>query len=215
MTDDVGTTDQQTASPWSTLTERQKQREAKRVAVLRTAARLFNEKGFHASSLDEVAERLNVTKPTLYYYAKNKDDILFGCVRIGLEMMRDAISVVSDSGGSAIEKLRAAMHAYAMIVTMDFGMCVIRVGEDALELDNKKKLRALKVGIDREFRKLIELAIQEGSLAPTDPKIAAFIVAGGLGWIGRWYRPNGPLSAEEVADQAVATLLSGLYVRTQ
>ena len=98
---------------------------------------------------------------------------------------------------------------------MDFGMCVIRVGEDALELDNKKKLRALKVGIDREFRKLIELAIQEGSLAPTDPKIAAFIVAGGLGWIGRWYRPNGPLSAEEVADQAVATLLSGLYVRTQ
>ena len=185
------------------------------MAVLRTAARLFNEKGFHASSLDEVAERLNVTKPTLYYYAKNKDDILFGCVRIGLEMMRDAISVVSDSGGSAIEKLRAAMHAYAMIVTMDFGMCVIRVGEDALELDNKKKLRALKVGIDREFRKLIELAIQEGSLAPTDPKIAAFIVAGGLGWIGRWYRPNGPLSAEEVADQAVATLLSGLYVRTQ
>ncbi|MCG5073590.1 TetR/AcrR family transcriptional regulator [Paraburkholderia tagetis] len=208
-------TSAQTASPWPKQSERQKQREMKREAVLRTAAQLFNEKGFHAASLDEVAERLHVTKPTLYYYAKNKDEILFECVRTGLDMMQNAIRAVSESGGTAVEKLQAAMFEYAMIVTMDFGMCVVRVGEDSLTPDNRKALRHLKAGIDREFRTLIEQAIDEGTFAPCNPKIAAFAVAGGLSWIARWYRPDGPLSPEEVAQQTVATLLAGLYARPE
>src|SRR5579864_166276 len=118
------------ASPWPSQTERQREREMKREAVLRTAAQVFNEKGFHATSLDEVAERLHVTKPTLYYYAKSKDEILFECVRIGLEMTQAAINRVSESGGTAVQKLQAAMLEYAKIVTMDFGMCLIRVGEE-------------------------------------------------------------------------------------
>lgn len=201
------------ASPWPSQTERQREREMKREAVLRTAAQVFNEKGFHATSLDEVAERLHVTKPTLYYYAKSKDEILFECVRIGLEMTQAAINRVSESGGTAVQKLQAAMLEYAKIVTMDFGMCLIRVGEEALVPKSRKRLRHLKGSIDREFRGLIEQAIAEGALAPCDPKIAAFVVAGALSWIGRWYRPDGSLSADEVAQQAVATLLNGLYAR--
>ena len=68
------------ASPWKKPADRQKEREIKRDAVLRAAAQAFNENGFHKTSLDDVAERLNVTKPTIYYYVKNKDQILFECV---------------------------------------------------------------------------------------------------------------------------------------
>ena len=70
------------ASPWASVPDRQQQREAKRHAVLQAAAQLFNE-GFHATSLDDIAARLNVSKPTLYYYVKNKDEILLQCVRQG------------------------------------------------------------------------------------------------------------------------------------
>jgi len=55
------------------------------------AAQIFNEIGFHATTLEEVAERRHVTKPTLYYYAKNKDEILFECVNIGLQMLQEAV----------------------------------------------------------------------------------------------------------------------------
>ena len=75
------------ASPWANPPEREQQREIKRQAVLAAAAQLFNERGFHATSLDDIARRLHVSKPTLYYYVKNKDEILLGCVRQGLEMM--------------------------------------------------------------------------------------------------------------------------------
>jgi len=200
-------------SPWSRPLDRGQERAVKRDAVLRAAAQLFNEFGYHATSLAMVAERLQVTKPTLYYYIQNKEEILFECVRLGLEMMRSAISEAAAMGGTALDKLKAAMHEYALIVTREFGMCLIRVGEDPLTPDSRKLLRSFKAEIDHEFRSLIEHGIAEGSLAPCDPKLAAFTLAGALSWIGRWYDPNGPLSAEDVAQQTTAVLLNGLSPR--
>jgi AcrR family transcriptional regulator len=195
-------------SPWQR--DIVKEREAKRDAVLRTAAQMFNEKGFHATSLDEVAERLHITKPTLYYYVKNKDDILFQCVSRGLALLQDAIGAVGQSGGSARDKLFAAMRQYAEIVTMDFGMCLIRVGEDPLPLASRDKLRSMKRALDLEFRQLIEEGIAEGSLAPCDPKMAAFTVAGALSWIGRWYSPDGPMSPDDIATEVIRLLAFGV-----
>ena len=202
-------------SPWKPLHEREKERRAKRDAVLRMAAQSFNEKGFHATSLDDVAARLNVTKPTLYYYFKNKEEILFECVRIGLQMIDEAAENVARRGGTGVEQLFAVMRKYAEIVTMDFGMCLIRVGEDPLQPAARRKLRQLKARIDRRFRSLIEQGIAEGDLAPCDAKIAAFTVAGALSWIARWYRPDGPLSPNDIAEQCISVLVEGLVRRAE
>jgi AcrR family transcriptional regulator len=206
----VTATTESAPSPWRKTRDIEKEREAKRDAVLRTAAQMFNEKGFHATSLDEVAERLHITKPTLYYYVKNKDDILFQCVSRGLALLQDAIGAVGQSGGSARDKLFAAMRQYAEIVTMDFGMCLIRVGEDPLPLESREKLRSMKRALDMEFRQLIEEGIAEGSLAPCDPKMAAFTVAGALSWIGRWYSPDGPMSPDDIATEVIRLLAFGV-----
>ena len=174
------------------------------------AAQVFNERGFVASTLDEVAERLKITKPTLYYYVKSKDEILYECVRMGLTMLQEAIQTAGASGGSALDKLVVAMRKYAEIVTMDFGMCLIRVGEDPLPLESQRKLRRIKAAIDGEFRELIRQGIGEGSINNCDPKITAFALAGALSWIGRWYRPGGDLSPAQIADHFVALLVNGL-----
>ena len=86
------------ASPWSRPLDRERERAIKRDAVLRAAAQLFNEFGYHATSLAMVAQRLQVTKPTLYYYVQNKEEILFECVRLGLELLRSAIAAAAASG---------------------------------------------------------------------------------------------------------------------
>ena len=199
-----------TPSPWEPLGNRAQQREVKRNAVLQAAAQLFNERGFHATSLDDIAERLNVSKPTLYYYVESKDQILLECVRTALDLMHSGIGEVRAAGGSAIDQLQACMRIYSGVVMQDFGMCVIRIGEDPLPAPLKKELRRVKAGIDREFRQLIEAGIAEGSLAPCDPKIAAFMLAGALSWIGRWYRADGDLSPEQITTQAIGLLLNGV-----
>lgn len=201
------------ASPWEPALARARQREAKRQAVLQTAAQLFNERGFHATSLDDIAERLHVTKPTLYYYVKSKDEILLECVRSALVMMHEGIEAVRLGGGRALDQLIACMRIYAGIVTEEFGKCVIRIGEDPLPAPLKKELRQLKADIDREFRRLIADGIQEGSLIACDPKMAAFMLGGALSWIGRWYREDGDLTPEQITDQAVELLLGGILVR--
>ncbi len=198
------------ASPWGPARGRAQQRALKREAVLRTAAQLFNEKGYAASTLDEVAVRLGVSKPTVYYYVSSKDEILFECVRTGLELLQTAIREVDRAGGRAIDKLIAAMRQYVEIVTMDFGMCVIRVGEDPLPPDSRQKLRRMKAGLDREFRELIRQGIAEGSIASCDPRIAAFTLAGALSWIGRWYQPGAGLSPAQIATQCTDVLIRGL-----
>ena len=139
------------ASPWPPAPAREAQRALKREAVLRTAAQLFNEKGYAASTLDEVAERLGVSKPTVYYYVDSKEGILFECVKTGLEMLQQAIREVEATGGRAVDKLVAAMHAYCEIVTQDFGMCIIRVGEDPLPAPRRHELRRMKAQLDEVF----------------------------------------------------------------
>lgn len=201
-------------SPWAKRVDREQEREAKREAVLRAAAQVFNEQGYQASTLDQVAARLNVTKPTLYYYVKSKDEILFECVRIGLSMLQQAADEVTASGGNAADKLVAVMRQYAEIATLDFGMCVIRVGEDPLPPQAKVELRQMKARLDLVFRELVRQGIQEGSIGPCDPKLAAFTIAGALSWIARWYRPDGGQTAAQVADEVIGLLLKGLSIRT-
>lgn len=197
-------------SPWAREKERAQQREVKRNAVLSTAAQMFNERGFHATSLDDIAARLHVTKPTLYYYVKNKDEILLECVRKGLHMTLDGIEASRAAGGNAVDQLRACMQVYADIVTQPFGMCLIRVGDEEVPEPSRTELRRMKAEIDQAFRRLVAQGVQEGSLSACDPKMTAFVIAGALSWIGRWYQPDGSYSAAQVAEQCIATLMNGV-----
>lgn len=201
------------ASPWASVPDREQQREAKRQAVLQAAAELFNERGFHATSLDDIAARLNVSKPTLYYYVKNKDEILLQCVSQGLEMTLEGIEASRQAGGNAVDQLRACMQVYAGIVTQPFGMCLIRVGDEEVPEPSRTELRRMKSEIDHAFRRLVAQGVEEGSLAPCDPKMSAFVIAGALSWIGRWYQPGGDYTPEQIAQQCIATLCDGVLRR--
>lgn len=194
-------------------TVRAQQREAKRQAVLAAAAELFNERGFAATSLDDVAARLNVSKPTIYYYVKSKDDILLSCVRQGLDMTIAGIEASRAAGGNALDQLRACMQVYARIVMQPFGTCLIRVGDEQLPAESRKELRRMKSAIDQEFRRLVAQGIEEGAIAPCDPKMGAFMIAGALSWIGRWYQPDGAYTPDAIIEQSIALLLSGVQRR--
>lgn len=200
-------------SPWAAAPTRAQQREAKRNAVLSTAAQMFNERGFHATSLDDIAASLHVSKPTLYYYVKNKDEILLACVKKGLHLTLEGIEASRAAGGNAVDQLRACMQVYVDIVTQPFGMCLIRVGDEEVPEPSRTELRRMKREIDLAFRRLVAQGVQEGSLAPCDPKITAFVIAGALSWIGRWYQPGGDYDAGQVAEQCIGTLLGGVLRR--
>src|SRR5579862_2900034 len=190
--------------------DRRRDPATKREAVLKTAAQLFLEKSYGRTSLNDVAERLNITKPALYHYFHNKEDILLGCYRWGTGLIENNLNAIAAQFRTGLEKVEAFIQSYANTMTMQFGRCVMRLDEGDLSGSAREEVRAYKRKIDRRLRSFIEEGIKDGSIVPCDPKIYGFSIAGALNWICMWYEPSGPLSAEEIATQFVRALTQGL-----
>lgn len=199
-------------TPFRSREQRLAEREQKREAVLLAAVRTFNARGFHAASLDEVAAALQISKPTIYHYLGNKEQVLLECVSRGLDQLRAAADAALQENGNGLDRLRNFLERFAEINMADFGRCVIRTGEEMLSADGAQRFRAFKREIDQSLRSLIEAGIADGSIAPVDVKITAFTLAGALNWPGRWYDPNGPMAAGDLARNMVALLIDGIRV---
>ena len=187
----------------------------KRAALLHAAVRMFNERGFHATSLDDVAAALGVTKPVIYHHLGNKDQVLFECVRIGLEELRSAAEEARKVSGSGLERLRTFLECYAVIIMGEFGSCVIRTGEEALSAETRVQFRSLKRQIDDELRVMISEAAADGSADVSDVRVTALAWSGALNWPARWFRPDGALSPQAMAQALVATLIAGVDPRRE
>src|SRR5271170_1593352 len=202
------------ASPWMASHERQRDRELKRDAVIRAAAREFNRKGYHNTSLDDIAARLEVTKPTVYYYVTSKEQLLFQCFVAGVERIRAAFRDVRRLELPARERLNAVLRRYGEAVASEFGWCMVRAEEQDLSPAMSRHIKALKSEIDHGIRRLIREGVQDGSIHPCDPKMTAFALAGALNWIAHWDREDRSLSPGEIAAAFVTLFEAGLRPRS-
>jgi len=188
-------------------------RERKRDALLLAAVRMFNERGYHATSLDDVAARVGVSKPVVYHYLGNKEQVLLRCMARGLQELQDIFTAVGMTDGTGLDRLRRYLIGYAEVNMTDFGRCVIRTGDEVLSPENRAAFRADKHAIDRQLRGLVEAAMADGSAEVEDMRFATFAIAGALNWPARWHRDEGELSVRAVAEKLVASLVEGLRPR--
>lgn len=200
-------------SPWAPFEDRRRARDEKKLAVLRMAAQLFLDVGYHRATLNDVAARLNITKPALYNYFRSKEEILDECYRLGQQMADDAIVEIDQAGGDGLTKLRKLIRAYALLMTIDFGMCLVRLDDRELSAEARVRVRAEKRQDDLAFRRYVAAGVADGSIVDCDPKLAAFAIAGSLNWIGHWYRDGGAYSAADVASEFSNLLTNGLAAR--
>lgn len=186
---------------------------SKREAILQTAAHLFLEKGYGRTLMNDVADRLNITKPALYHYFSNKEEILLECYRWGTGLILNKVNQIAARKGTGLEKVEAFVYEYANLMTVNFGRCVMRLDESDLSPKARAEVRGYKRKIDRRLRSFIQEGIEDGSITPCDPRMAAFSTAGAVNWICMWYKPEGPLAPEEIAVQFARMLTHGLAAR--
>jgi AcrR family transcriptional regulator len=200
-------------SPWRASRERQHDREVKREAVIRAAAHAFNLKGYHNTSLDDIAAALQVTKPTVYYYVTNKEQLLFECFAAGLEPIRVGLREARSLEAPARERLNAVLRSYAQAMASEFGWCMVRVEAQDLSPEMSNHIKSMKSEIDQGIRRLVREGVQDGSIHPCDPKMTAFALAGSLNWIGHWYRENQSMTPAQIADAFITVFDNGLQPR--
>jgi len=203
------------ASPWSGRRRQTRDHDVKREAVIRAAARAFDARGYHHTSLDDIAAGLGVTKPTVYYYVENKEQLLFECFLAGLHPIREAFREAERAGGSGRERLNAVIRGYALAIASEYGWCMVRAHDQDLRPGMRRQINALKSEIDQGIRSLLQAGMADGSIHPCDPKIAAFALAGALNWIAHWYRADEPMTAADVADAFITVFENGFLPRSR
>jgi AcrR family transcriptional regulator len=207
--------DTRVREPWKAFQARQRnQGDAKRDAVLQTAAHMFLEQGYRRTSMGELAKRLQITKPALYRYCRNKEELLVECYRTGIALVEIHLDRALFNRGDGLTKVKAYLDAYAKsTIINDFGRCVAMLDENELSLITRKEVRSLKRRIDATLRSYIEEGIKDKSIAPCNPKLASFAMSGAINWIGTWYKPTGELSGAEIAFHFSDLLTEGIRHR--
>ncbi len=193
------------------IPNRDEQFEMKRQVVLRTAARTYSERGFHETTLTDIADALNVSKPALYYYFKNKDEILFECHRLGIEAITDGETPMPAAGScTGRERLEEFLRRYVRMVVDDFGTCLVMTGTNALEPKNRGKVIEGRRKIDSMLREILQEGVDDGTLDCPDLKMSAMFIFGAMNWIPRWYRTDGKMSLDELSTRLISFVMRAI-----
>jgi TetR/AcrR family transcriptional regulator len=185
------------------LPSRAEQSDMKRKAIIREAARVFNKRGSHGTTLDDVADRLGVTKAALYRYVDNKNDLLVGCHEEAMDIANEQLGIGEREGRNGLEKIRIGMAGYLRIMIGDMGVPVLVLEENALAEGTAGPIIALRDAFEKRLRGLVEEGIRDGSILPVNPKLAVFMLLGALNWVTKWYSPEGAWTPEQASSAMI------------
>jgi AcrR family transcriptional regulator len=187
-----------------------KRSEARRVDILRAAARVFRRRGTGATGMREIAEEAELSPGNLYYYFESKDELLHFCQERTLKQLLAAVDAAKAEDVSCAERLRAVLrtHVYALLDEMEGATAHLEIESlpDAVRVPLIKK----RDSYERALRALVAEGIARGEFAPCDAALVTRAMLGAVNWTARWYRPNGPKSADEIAGAIADYLVKGL-----
>ena len=183
---------------------------AKREALMEQAALAFKERGFYATSMEDIATALGVTKGALYRYIKNKQEILFECFLSSSRIADAALMLAVDHDGDGLSKLGVFIIHFVENYLEHNTAGGAMVDIDALFPEQRKEVIAGRDRVDRELRKLLALGIEDGSIVTHDAKLAELTLMGSINWIPSWYSARGTWKPREIAETIAEIFTRGL-----
>ena len=192
----------------------QRKTRQRRVEILKSAAAAFRRRGYHGASMGEIAQALRMTKGSLYYYFKNKEEILFFCHDYSLDILLDMLERVEAAGGTPPQKLRSLIESFVHHILDDLRGTAMTLDFQALSAPLLRRVIAKRDRFDRGIRHLLQEGMDAGAIAQGDPKLLTFAILGAVNWIPRWFDPRGPATSEEIGRVFAEYLVAGLQKRS-
>ncbi|MFL5296791.1 MAG: TetR/AcrR family transcriptional regulator [Phenylobacterium sp.] len=198
-------------SPWSGRRRgRAKAFAGKREAVLSAAARLMARQGYDGMSLSELAELLNISKPTLYHYVGGKEQLFAEIVGRSQQATIDFMRDVVEQETSGFEKLRRILVGYIEMVNSDFGTCLIFSTTAELGAETRARIAARAREANALIYGVIDAGEADGTLRVPDAAMVLHTLFGAANWTPNWFKPDGPLPLRAFAEMQADILLGGV-----
>lgn len=184
--------------------------------ILRTAARLFQERGYDATSMQDIASSLELSKAALYHHFESKEEILFQIMSYGMDIFEERVLGAVRAIADPEERLRACIAGHVQLVVRgrDREITVILHENRALHPEAGRQINQRKKNYIVFLEELIaEVQHRRGVENAVHPRVAAFGLLGMINWIYQWYRPEGPITEDDLVKQYTAIFFGGVFAR--
>jgi TetR/AcrR family transcriptional regulator, cholesterol catabolism regulator len=182
----------------------------RRIEILKSAAAAFRRRGYHGASVDEIASALEMTKGNLYYYFRNKEEILYACHDYSLDVLLALMMDVQAGTARSDEKLRRLILAFVHLMLDELQGTALTLDLQALSPSLQRRIIAKRDRFDRGLREIVQQGIDSGLFRPGDPKMIGFAIMGAVNWITKWFDPAGPMTSEDIGRRFADYLVGGL-----
>lgn len=189
-------------------------REFKRERVLDSALRLFYEKGYSNTTMEEVASSLDSTKPFIYRYFKNKEALLVAVYERVTDRVFGLLTSAIEADESPDRQLEIFLESFVRenMQSVMIGMVYMQE-EKNLQPSYRASINERNKRFDNTLADLIQRGVEKGQFQAKDPKIAALAITGMVRWLQRWYKPTGRLSEDEISEMIVEAAMNSLKYR--
>ncbi|HET7677105.1 MAG TPA: TetR/AcrR family transcriptional regulator, partial [Candidatus Limnocylindrales bacterium] len=175
------------------------------------ASGLFRERGYAATSVRDIARALDIQGPSLYAHVASKEDLLWSIVLRAADRFTDAVAPLALGNGPPAERLAAMIRAHVRVITAEQPNASTFLHEwRFLGQQRRAEVAARRDAYEALFRRVIADGVTAGELETPDPKLAATAILSALNGIAGWYRSDGPLSPEQLAEQLADLFLRAL-----
>jgi AcrR family transcriptional regulator len=184
-----------------------------RVQILKSAAGAFRRLGYHGATVEQIAATLDMQKGNLYYYFRNKEEILFACHQYSLDELLGILERIEASPATPEDKLRELIVSFVHGILDELHGTALFLTLEALSPEHLAEVIERRDHFDRGIRRVIQSGIDGGQFGQVDVKLLSFAILGAVNWIPRWFDPAGPASSEEIGTAFAGYLVDGLEER--
>lgn len=186
-------------------------RPTRKAAIIDAAVDLFAHKGYHATTVRDIAGESGMLSGSLYAHISSKEDLLFEIVERAANEFTVAAEPIVHGPGTAADKLRRAMAAHVDVVAGDLAAATVFLHEwRALSPERQQAAAALRDRYESLLGEIIAAGVASGEFKGVDQKFARLLVLSAVNWLYSWYSPGGELAAAAVADKLATLILDGL-----
>lgn len=179
--------------------------------ILRSAAQVFRQKGFHGASMADISQAVDLKKASLYHHFTSKQEILLELLDRALEMVTDCMTEVMAQNVSSEDRLRLAMRSYLQTLSEQGDLVSVLLLEyRSLDPEFYSRHIPNRDRFEQMWRDLIQLGVDDGTFVCENIPLTARGLLGVMNWTITWYRQDGEMSVEQIADHFADVFLNGL-----
>lgn len=177
--------------------------------VLKAAASCFNRKGYSGTSLKDVANHLGLTDAALYYYVRNKEELVYQCYLRAAELGKEAMDQARNEGSTGFEQAKLYIRYHVEIMVGEKGPVAIMSEIPSLKRSHRNEILAVSRRHSLAFEEMLTHGIRDGSIRDCDVRMTGNAIMGSINWIPKWFHGNAA-TAKKVVQEYPLILTNGL-----